>query len=84
MNIADSQAVAYECGNGHVNTEHRSKPHSADKGHLPACSDCGARLVRKLVPLYECEDCENVWPYTGDADRPTCSNCRGKRTAPVE
>jgi len=31
-----------------------------------------------------CEDCGNVWPYTGNADRATCSNCRGKRTSPVD
>lgn len=32
----------------------------------------------------QCNDCENVWPYTGSADRPTCPNCKGKRTEPVE
>jgi len=30
-----------------------------------------------------CNDCGNVWPYTGSADRPTCPNCRGKRTEPT-
>ena len=34
--------------------------------------------------LYKCNDCGNVWHYSGSADRPTCSNCRGKRTEPVE
>jgi len=34
-----------------------------------------ARSPKTMV----CEDCGNVWPYTGDADRPTCPNCRGKR-----
>lgn len=32
---------------------------------------------------HKCDDCGNVWPYTGDADRPTCPNCQGKRTEPV-
>ena len=31
-----------------------------------------------------CEDCGNVWPYSGDADLPTCPNCKGKRTNAVE
>jgi len=46
--------------------------HMERTGHAPQ-----SPVVRK------CEDCENVWPYTGSADRPTCPNCRGKRTAPV-
>ena len=33
--------------------------------------------------MFQCNDCENVWPYTGNADVPTCSNCRGKRTEPL-
>ena len=33
---------------------------------------------------YKCHDCGNVWGYSGNADRPTCSFCRGKRTEPVE
>lgn len=33
--------------------------------------------------MMECNDCGNTWPYTGSADRPTCSNCRGKRTEPL-
>jgi hypothetical protein len=33
--------------------------------------------------MMACEDCGNVWAYTGDADRPSCSNCRGKRTHPA-
>ncbi|MCF2165425.1 hypothetical protein [Halobacterium salinarum] len=32
----------------------------------------------------ECLDCENVWWYQGSADRPTCPECKGKRTQPVE
>lgn len=84
MRDSDTMDVAYECENGHVNPKHKSLPKGSDIGRIPACIDCDARLTRKLVPLYECNDCGNVWPYTGDADRPTCSNCRGKRTSPVE
>jgi len=32
---------------------------------------------------HQCNDCGNVWPYTGSADAPTCPHCRGKRTEPV-
>jgi len=78
MNIPDNREVAYECRNGHINTDH-DIDHAAQEGEKCVCSECGALLTRKLVPLYECDDCGNVWPYTGDADRPTCSNCRGKR-----
>jgi len=38
----------------------------------------------KSPVMYQCNDCGNVWGYTGDADRPTCSNCRGKRTEPAQ
>ena len=36
--------------------------------------------------LRKCLDCGNVWGYSGDSDRPTCSNpnCRGKRTELVD
>lgn len=81
--IPESKEVTYECENGHVNTKHNSQPRSADLGFMPVCIDCSARLTRKIVPLFECEDCGNVWPYSGDADRPTCSDCRGKKTRPV-
>lgn len=80
--IAHGKEIAYECVNGHVNTEHDIN-HAAEEGKKCVCLDCGALLTRTLVPLYQCKDCGNVWPYTGDADRPTCSDCRGKRTAPV-
>jgi len=46
--------------------------HMERTGHTP----------KSPVP-YKCNDCGNVWHYTGDYDRPTCSNCLGKRTAPV-
>lgn len=82
--IPEGHKVAYECRNGHINTRHDSTLDGDFRnGKRPACSDCGARLTRKLVPLYECEECGNVWAYTGDADRPTCSTCRGKRVKPV-
>lgn len=34
--------------------------------------------------MMQCNDCENVWPYTGDADRPTCPNCAGKAVKEVK
>ncbi len=36
--------------------------------------------------IRKCLDCGNVWGYSGDSDRPTCSNpnCRGKRTELVD
>lgn len=37
----------------------------------------------KSPELRKCKDCENVWSYTGDADRPTCPHCEGKRTVGV-
>lgn len=39
--------------------------------------------VREPRP-FSCDDCGNVWPYTGNADRPTCPNCKGKRAEPVD
>lgn len=27
-----------------------------------------------------CNDCGNLWWYQGTAERPTCTNCRSKRT----
>lgn len=84
MSVPDSKTVAYECRNGHVNESHDiTLDGDYRDGKRPACSDCGALLTRKLVPLYECHDCGNMWAYTGDADRQTCPDCRGKRTSPV-
>lgn len=77
--IPDGKEIGYECRNGHVHEKHKAVPTGHD-GHRAACIECGERLVRTLIPLLECQDCGNVWPYTGDADRPTCSDCRGKRT----
>lgn len=88
MSVPEGKEIGYECVNGHVNEEHKSKRVSADRGSstnnlIPSCIECGGRLRRTLIPLLECQDCGNVWPYAGDADRPTCSNCRGKRTRPA-
>jgi ribosomal protein S27AE len=38
----------------------------------------------KSPVIYQCNDCENVWPYTGNAERPTCSNCGGKNVEGVD
>jgi len=32
----------------------------------------------------QCNVCENVWWYEGDADRPTCPNCKGKNNEPTD
>lgn len=37
----------------------------------------GHTHVREPKPM-ACEHCGNVWMYSGDADRITCPNCRGK------
>lgn len=34
--------------------------------------------------LRKCNDCGNIWPYSGSADRPTCPNCDRKDTQPIE
>jgi rRNA maturation protein Nop10 len=46
--------------------------HLARTGHSP----------RQPETRY-CKDCENVWPYSGDIESPTCPACRGKHTAAV-
>lgn len=74
--IPEGKEIAYECANGHINMKHGGKPRGHD--FYPACVECGDRLTRTLVPLRECQNCGNVWPYTGDADRPTCPDCKGK------
>jgi ribosomal protein L37AE/L43A len=84
MPIPDGKQIGYECENGHINPAHSSTlDGDARDGKRPACSDCGGHLTRTLIPLLECQDCENIWPYTGDADRPTCPACAGKRTSRV-
>ena len=83
MSIPESKTVGYECENGHVNTDHDIN-HAAEDGKKCVCSECDGLLTRKLIPLYECDDCGYVWAYTGNAEHPTCSKCKGKRTNPVE
>jgi len=47
--------------------------HMNETGHTP-----------RGPTTYRCNDCGNVWPYSGDADRVTCPNCRGKNTQPAD
>ena len=70
--------VTYVCENGHKHGKHKSQPSGHDS--RPACMDCGGVIVNRKVPLYECDDCEYYWFYKGGADKPTCPNCKGKRT----
>ena len=39
--------------------------------------------VREPKPLM-CDDCGHLWMYTGNADRPSCPNCKGKRVRAPE
>lgn len=73
--------VTYICENGHEHDSHKAQP--AGHNQKVVCRECKGDIIKRSVPIYECEDCDNRWGYTGDADRPTCSNCRGKRTRPV-
>ncbi|MEZ3117924.1 hypothetical protein RYH80_18565 [Halobaculum sp. MBLA0147] len=73
--------IAYKCANGHVRSESDETDAADAKPEL--CRECNARLVSKIVPLFECAECGNIWGYSGDAESPTCSDCRSKRTAPV-
>ena len=84
MPVPDGEQIAYQCENGHVNTKHKSMPRSADLGLMPACIECNGRLTRTLVPIRECLNCGNQWAYLGDADRPTCPECKGKATRLVD
>jgi hypothetical protein len=79
--IPDGKEIAYECENGHVNNHHKTHPAGHDKKAV--CIECDALVTRTVIPLRQCNGCGNVWPYTGDAARPTCPNCRGKRTTRV-
>jgi len=73
--------VTYICENGHEHDTHKSQP--AGHSQKPVCTECKADIVERRVPMFECDDCEHRWYYTGDADRPTCANCRGKSVAQV-
>lgn len=46
------------------------------RGTLTICEVCD-------TDPFKCADCGNRWMYGGNADRPTCPNCRGKRTSLV-
>lgn len=54
-----------------------AREHFERTGHDPRAppSDAHRRV---------CNDCGNFWWYAGTADRPTCSNCRGKNTEAVD
>lgn len=45
-------------------------------GEIAICEVCDS------TP-YICLDCDYRWMYGGNADLPTCSNCKGKRTQPI-
>lgn len=47
------------------------------RGMMTICEECD-------TDPYQCDDCGNRWMYGGNADRPTCPQCRGKRTEKVE
>lgn len=79
--ILDGHQFKYECPNGHINEKHKSLP--AGHERTPACVECDKPVYQVIIPLRECDNCGTVWPYTGDADRPTCPSCKGKRTEPV-
>lgn len=81
MPLPEGREIAYECENGHVNTQHRSIPAGHDMKAV--CYECKRPVVRTLVPVRSCQDCGNTWAYLGDSDRPTCPECKGKRTVPV-
>jgi uncharacterized protein (DUF983 family) len=82
MPIPQGREIAYECANDHVRLNH-DIDHSADDGEKCVCEECGALLTRTLVPIRTCRACGHTWAYLGDADRPTCPGCKGKRTRPV-
>jgi len=75
-------SVTYICENGHENQKHKSQP----DGHSqkPVCVDCGADIIERRVPMYDCADCGYRWFYKGDAASPTCPECKGKRTELVK
>lgn len=76
--------VTYICENGHERETHKSRPASSDIDKRAICIECSGRIVERRVPFRECDDCGLSWPYTGESDLPTCPNCKGKRTNPVE
>jgi predicted Zn-ribbon and HTH transcriptional regulator len=81
MALPEGREIAYQCENAHVNTSHISQPAGHDMKAV--CRECKSQLTRVLVPVRECQNCGNEWAYLGDSDRPTCPECKGKRTVPV-
>lgn len=75
-------SVTYICANGHERESHRTQPAGHDKKAV--CRECKADIVRRSVPMYDCEDCGYRWAYKGDAESPTCPSCAGKHTVPVD
>lgn len=69
-------SVTYICERGHERDSHASQPQG--HGQQPVCRECKADIIKRAAPKYECEKCNHVWYYTGDADRPTCPGCAGK------
>lgn len=69
--------VSYICENGHERDSHVNQPDG--HGAKPVCRKCKAPITKRAVPQYECESCGHVWYYTGDAERPTCPGCAGKK-----
>jgi uncharacterized Zn finger protein len=72
-NCGESVVLPKEPHRGEVVTEGETPREHLDRtGHSP---NAPVTVV--------CDDCGNVWPYTGNADASTCPHCRGKRTEPV-
>ena len=47
-----------------------------ERGMLTICDVC-------LPEARECADCGHEWVYKGNSARPTCPECKGKRTHPL-
>lgn len=78
-NVCGETTYLLERGEKRVGESSKETPleHMQRTGHDP----------REPPGPYEqraCQDCGNVWWYKGSADRPTCSNCRGKNTEVVD
>lgn len=75
-NTCKETTYILECDETHVQDSSKETPlqHLKRTGHAPR-ERAGERRA--------CLDCYNVWRYGGDADRPTCPECKGKRTEPA-
>jgi len=67
-NVCDETVVMADRG-GEVKRGETPVEHMERTGHNPRKPSVAA-----------CNDCGNVWNYSGESDTPTCSNCRGKNT----